>query len=299
MSPTPSSAPALSLSLGRLHAAGHPAGLPPERAQALAAALDGGTPFGEAALHAGLDPTLTRIVARSQAPDPVGAVEGLLRPLGLATAWTGVLKGAGLYPFAVLAFIAASAGITFGWSVPTLSTLDLDASPAGSLTWCYGTVSALLLLLGSAVAWRLHLPLLGRSWQRIEGYLFLEALRVLAAGGVPLPLAARAASEGRPPPIRTSGEGLAALLESNQQPAQGDLEPLLDSTEAGFLLSATRSGAFLASCDSLVQLRERSLEREVLAEASRIHVLSLLLGGLALLPVGIAYFAAYGRVIGG
>ncbi len=290
---------ALIASLVRLHANGHPCGLDPRKAEGLARDLATGLPLERATTRAGLDPSLARSLDLASVSDVPAAFADLLTTAGTAATHRRTLRNAASYPLVLSLCIALTAGIIMGAVGPALAQLPLGAtpSPGTGLVAAFVIGCGSLALLSIVVLRRLRAPLLSRGWVRIAGYAYLDSLRVLVWHGAALPAALRGAACLCDGPERTRGEALARALEADAEPP--DTAPLLDDFEAAMLVSSARAGTLDEALAALAEHRQRALEREVPAQATRIHVASLILAGVSLALVGGTFFTIYFQALVG
>lgn len=286
--------------LQRLHANGHPAGLPPQDADAFCRALSQGTPLDQAAERTGFSRELVGIVSQAGVSEVPAVLGRLIAADGRVASCARILRSAGTYPLVLVLTVALAAGIVFSVSAPVLPVLPLDAGPTPATPLLAALVVAcgLLVALSVAVRGRLPVPPFHRGWERIEGYRFLACVRILVDAGASAPKALRAAAFGGSARVERQAEALARSLESGGGGVPGEPSLLHTFEEASFL-SAARAGILPEALLALSDQRDRGLDREVAWEALRIRVVACLLAGLALLVVGVAFYSTYAQAVAG
>lgn len=289
----------LQAGLERLYANGHPAGLKPPDAATFTRALASGAPLEQAAALVRLDPRLVASLAQAGVSQVPSVLLQLVATLGTTGSRTRTLRAMATYPLVLAASIAFTAAIVFGMMGPAMGLLPLGAPPAGSGPLLAALIASLSLLVGLAITIFLRLPLppFAWGWQRLEGFAFLDSLRVFVADGAPLPGALRGAAAWCRGASRRSALALASAVEAGR--GHAELEPLLDGFEGSLLLSAAAAGTLPQTLETLVEQRRLALERELPAQAMRIHVTALLLAGFSLVVVGSSFLATYYGTLGG
>jgi len=289
----------LGASLQRLHANGHPAGLAPGRAAAFTRALASGTNFRDAAAQVQLDSRLVASVSQAGDVSIPAILSQLVSTLSCTTAHARTLRAAASYPLVLAASITCTAGIVFGVMGPAISLLPLGRSPSGSSLLVVALVVSLTLLVGLSLTVLLKLPVppFAWGWQRLEAFAFLDSLHVFVRAGVPLPKALRGASIWCRGASRQCAVDLARVMEAGGETP--DLSPLLDDFEGSLLVSAAHAGTLSQALEALVEQRRIGLERELPAQAMRIHLCALALAGGSLLMVGGSFFATYYTAVAG
>ncbi len=283
----------LSARLQRLHANGHPVGLPSSKAEAFVRDLSAGAPLEQAAERVGLDPRLARSVTIAGVTQLPTVLDGLLGTAAASLTHARALRTAATYPLVLALSIAVTGAVVFGTVGPALSMLPLGAPTATSTPLLVALVITIGLLaaLSLVVLSRVPIPQFSHGWQRIEGLAFLECLQVLDEAGATLPRALRAASCWCSGSATRRSEALARAMEAGGTPP--GLAPLFDPFEVSLLMSAASTGALPEALSALVTHRRLALERELPAQIMRIHAAAMALSGLSLVVVAGAFFYTY------
>ena len=289
----------LGASLQRLHANGHPAGLAPGKAESFTRALASGADFRQAAAQVRLDSRLVASVSQAGDVQIPAVLSQLVSTLSCTTAHTHTLQAAASYPLVLAASIACTAGIVFGVMGPAMTLLPLGRGTSAGSPLLVALAVSLVLLVGLSLTVLLKLPVppFAQGWQRLEAFAFLDCMHVFVRAGVPLPKALRGASTWCRGSSRQRATDLARVMEAGGDAP--DLTPLLDDFEGSLLVTAARSGTLDQALEALVEQRRIGLEREIPAQAMRIHLSALALAGASLLMVGGTFFATYYVAVAG
>lgn len=288
----------LRTTLVTLHQAGIKVGLPPNRADTLIRLLGEGESPVAAAQGAGLD---SRVAAAASGLDgDVPAVLGRLATM-LADADDAArrLRAAAVYPLWLAATVLLCAWAVGARALPALRTTELAEVPPGSFAATFGLALAvaLLVVLGALVGGRVRVPWLGQGWGLLEGYAFLHGVAILSAGGTSLDQAvARSGGFTRKGAARRAASSLAHALASGTAP--GDVRPLLHPFEVSMLAAATASGAEVDTAAAIAEQRRIALARVIPDSVVRIQATALIVGGGAVLILGVTLFGSYVDAIG-
>jgi len=268
-------------------------GLDEDQAAALITALGSGTPLAAAAAQAGLDTRLTQAVQRSTVADVPAALSGQVQIAAALTTNTQRLRAAGTYPLVLAAAVLMASGMIAGVMTPALADMSSDVISPAPLLGATALSAGLLGLLAAAVHGRLPLPLLN-GWSLVHRGAFLESLAQLTAAGAPLPAALRASAVWCLPSQQRDAEGLAQALEAGTASSGGTL---LAELEAAMLVGGAQTGTTALAAEALAAQDRIQRSRTLPSAILRIHTAALLIAGVAVLAVGIAFFSVYGNVL--
>ncbi len=250
-----------------------------------------GSSLEVAAAQVRLDPRLAASITLSGVRDVPTVLLHLIGIVGASAARGRALRAMATYPLILAASVACTAAIVFGMMGPIMPLLPLGGATGHATPLLGALLGSLALLVGLSLAVFLRLPPFAQGWERLDGLVFLDSVRVFVTAGAPLPSALRGAATW----CRGSTRRRALALARASEAAGGlpQLEPLLDAFEGSLLLSAASAGALPQTIEALLTQRRLALERELPAQAMRIHVSALLLAGSSLAIVGGSFFATY------
>ena len=283
--------------LARLNRGPGGAGLPEAAARRLTEALDRGLPLAQAADGVRLDGRVAKAAEASGAEDLPAALGGLAALAAEVDAGARRLRSAALYPLVLAAVVAIAGGILVGAALPALRLMPGGAlqQSGGLLVALLATAAILLVALSGVVLGRLRVPWLSDGWTLLDRYAFVASLEVLLRAGAPLIGAVRGSAAWSRGRARDAAMCLARSLEAGEAPAR--LAPLLAPYEAVALAGAARTGTVTETVAALTVVRRTSLTRVLPDTVIRVHACALLLGGGALLAVGVTLFQAYSRAV--
>ena len=203
------------------------------------------------------------------------------------------LRAAGTYPLVLAAAVLMVSGVIAGVMAPVLLSLSISSDSPSQLLGTTVLCAGLLGLLAAAVHGRVRLPLLD-GWSMMHRTAFLESLAQLTAAGAPLPAALRASAVWCLPGQGRDAQALAQALDAGSSSSGGTL---LAPLEAAMLVGGAQTGTAALAAEALAAQDRVRLTRRLPTAILRIHTTAMLIAGLAVLAVGVAFFSVYGHVL--
>lgn len=258
-----------------------------------------GSPVAQAARNSGVPLRALQSCQQAAPGDAQGVLEALSRLGADVQRRERQLRGAASWPFGLLMVAILSTLVVWGLALPALAQLPLGGARVSLVPAVVAllTSSATLLGLGLVVLRRVPVPGL-RAWTAIDRHAFATCTQLLHAAGVPLTDALRAAATWMPPAGRAAGDAVARALEAGSREAL-QAHPVLDAVAAGLLLGAAKSGTAPAALSALHATTRVTMEREVPREVARLHVVALLLAGVAVGVNFATFYSTYIRAVTG
>jgi hypothetical protein len=258
-------------------------------------ALRAGRPAHEALSEAGAPGALVELFRAASPADLPAALEALAGPIERERERAARLRGAAVYPLLLAAAGIALSCLTLFGVLPGMSWVGDGASSWPAAIALAADVALLVALAALLRSPRPAFPF-ARSREQQERALVLSAAAVLSAQACTLPASLRAAAAlASPGPLRDDAVALAGALE------RGEAQPggrLLGALGRGLFVSSAARGAGKASLAALAELHQSVADGELPRLLLRAQLLSLGLGGAAVLLAGLGFITAYSSAMG-
>ena len=286
----------LKRALVTMHQSGLRGGLPMAEAQTLVGALEQGVSLGELTDQIHIEPRLIVSATAEGVGDLPAVLTAQARVLSKQASRRRFLTAAGTYPLVLALSVMLASAVLTTVMEPALTSLVVTPSETliDPMLIAILVAAALLLGLAGVVLGRYRVPGISEGWQAIDRAAFFESLTTLLLDGVDLPAAVRASAAWCSGRQRTAALTLARALEAGETTSGA---PLLFPLEATLLQGAAQAGTAHLATQALSEQQQIRLTRRLPSAVFRIHLISILIAGAAVLGLGLSFFVIYFDVL--